>query len=550
MTGLLVAVRADASREIGTGHVMRCLSLAEGLAQEGAQVFFISRGHPGNVNREIEKRGFEVRDLPPGTRRSETQPGDDADSYLGWLGVPRERDARECIEALGDDRPEWLVVDHYALDASWEVMLRPSVGNIFVIDDLANRPHDCDVLLDQGVAEGGSRRWHDRVPAHCTRLLGPRFALLRADFGRARRRLRQRDGTIGRVLVTFGGVDAANLTGRTLDALRDRALADLAVDVVVGAGNPNFEALQLQAKALAGVSLYRGVDDMAELMARADVAFGAGGATTWEMLCMGLPAIIVTAARNQRPSTQFLHDNGYVTWLGDAEHVGTDSIRTALLRAMNDAQGNRDMERLGRDLVDGNGVGRIAGILCHGMRCADLKVRRASPDDRELFWDWVNDPDVRANAFNRESIPWAAHERWYDRKLDDAETVLLVVESAYGPLGQVRFEKSGGGFVVSYSLGRQFRGKGTGRPMLARAIGYFRELRDDALIAETLSGNHASARIFERLGFVEVDAERTGSRRFRLDAGRLPREVRQGSPEDDDRVSTPGSGSTNAHSLS
>ena len=549
MKGMRIAVRADASRDIGTGHVMRCLSLAAALAQRGARVYFVTRRHPGNLNREIEARGFCVRELPPASDSDDLGHGaDDADGYLGWLGVGRERDARDTLEVIGEDRPDWLVVDHYALGHTWEARLRSRVANILVIDELANRSHDCDVLLDQSVASGGMRRWDELVPPHCTRLVGPGFALLRDEFRRARDHLKPRDGTVRRLVVSFGGVDAANLTGRTLEALHAPALAHLSVDVVVGARNPHLAALREQAAGLADVCLHCGVEDMAELMARADLAIGAGGVTTWEMLCLGLPTLIVTAASNQRPSTRALHEDGYVTWLGDESFVSADSMRMALLRAVDDAAGNRDKQNLGLNLVDGRGTYRVAEFLSRGVPSDELTIRRARPDDCILYRDWVNDPEVRANAFNPAPIPREVHERWYCERMEDPGSFLFVVEFERGPVGQVRFERGETGFCISYSLGRQFRGRGMGRPFLAKAISHFREISDAALVAETLSSNRASARIFERLGFSEIDPVRPGSRRFRLGAGRPAKDWSEPSEGDEGNDSSSVVGSPNRDS--
>lgn len=514
MTRLSVAVRADASSRIGSGHIMRCLALAEGLTRRGAHVIFLSRAHAGHINDEIRQRGFEVHELPAGGEAG------GSGSYAGWLGVDPERDAGESIDALGGERTDWLIVDHYALDRSWEEMLRPRVGNILVIDDLADRSHSCEVLVDQGFVPEPWRRYDGLVPPRCTRLLGTDYALLRPEFAAARARLSLWDGTVRRVLVSFGGPDADDMTGRALDALDHPDLAHLEVDVVVGASNANLPTLRRRAADRAVVRLHVNTPDMAGLMSRADLALGAGGTTTWERLCLGLPSLVVTVAVNQEASIAALHEADCVIWLGTPEKATVEKIREAVRDATDDPEANRARRRRGMELVDGEGSERVADIVTAGVPPQHWRVRKAEDKDCALFWDWVNDVETRRNAFHPDAIPWADHEHWYYAKLADEQTLLLVAEADVGPIGQVRFEPSDDGYVISYSLGPQFRRLGLGRPLLDCAVRRFRGKCSGTLIGETVEGNPASARVFERLGFVEVEPRRPGSRRFELNTDR------------------------------
>ena len=199
-----VVFRVDASTKMGSGHVMRCLTLAEELEKNGSDVSFISRAHEGNLNYLIFKREFQVHELQNSIFSESSIKSIKADNYYVWLGVTEDKDAQETIKAIGIDKPDWLIVDHYALSEKWEKTVRPYVKNIMVIDDLANRSHDCDLLLDQNWFENMGNRYEGLVPAGCTKLLGPEYALLRPEFSEARKSLKQRNGKVDKIFVFFG----------------------------------------------------------------------------------------------------------------------------------------------------------------------------------------------------------------------------------------------------------------------------------------------------------------------------------------------------------
>src|SRR5207244_2861084 len=289
---MTIAFRTDCGTRIGTGHVRRCLTLAEELRRRGARVVFISREQPGDLISLTARSGFETLRLPFIGGASERDEG-----HAAWLGVPQAVDAESTIAALNGLKPDWLVVDHYAINAEWEKALRPAVNRILVIDDLADRDHDCDALLDQNYfgADTASRYDH-HLPETCIRLLGPVFALLQPHYAVIRSALPPRDGYIRRILIFFGGSDQTNETAKVLTALSHPSLMHLAVDVVLGSNHPNPEGVRTLVAARANTILHGELRSLAGLMARADLAVGAAGATTWERLSVGLPSIIVTIA--------------------------------------------------------------------------------------------------------------------------------------------------------------------------------------------------------------------------------------------------------------
>lgn len=364
--------RADASGFMGTGHVTRCATLAETLQARGAQTTFVCREFPGNLIAPLREKAA-VRVLPAPIQSTPVT-GDD---YAVWLGVPESTDAHETTAALHGDRPDWLVVDHYALGTEWEQQLRPHVGRLLVIDDLANRSHECDALLDQNYSDEGEGRHRGLVPGHSRLLVGPRYALLASAYASHRGTQPARVGTIRRVLVYFGGSDPFNLSGPTLTVLSEPEFSHLAVDLVVGMNHPQREALERQATGRPGTCVHGSRPHLADLMVSADLAIGAGGMSTWERMCLGLPALVVSLAENQRPTCEALAAAGLIQYAGDAGSVGVTQIRDALGSLIEDRDHLAALSSRGQLLVDGHGASRVADFMLG--RPADLtRARDAS----------------------------------------------------------------------------------------------------------------------------------------------------------------------------
>ena len=513
----MVIFRTDASVRIGSGHVMRCLTLAEQFRQTGADVRFVTHKYEGNLNELIRGEGFKFYELSSNDNHQSNQScGGSRAEHASWLGTSQKQDALETIDVLKDIKPDWLIVDHYALDETWEQMLRPYVRNIMVIDDLADRKHDCDILLDQNYVSDQHNRYADLVLPSCTMLLGPEYALLRKEFSEARKKLKKRDGSVRHVFVFFGGVDPDNITGKSLEALSDSELSHLEVDVVVGAANQHQKIISRLVNDRSNTSLHVQVKNIAALMARADLALCAGGTTTWERLCLGLSSIVVTVADNQVRFTRDLHNDGLLWWLGSSKDVGVAEISEALKYAVQDTQINRQKSNKGMNVVDGKGVERVIQMLMQGPDPNKLQVRRTVDADCELFWHWANDPEVRKNAFTSDSIPWETHKAWFSAVLQDHDTTAYVIECDKSPIGQVRFERKRGHYLISYSLARQYRGMGLGEELLKVAIETFKNCQCFTLKAEVKADNVASNKIFEKLGFSEEHPIQEGRRLFQL----------------------------------
>ena len=508
-----VVFRVDASTRMGIGHFMRCLTLAEALRERGVQTRFICREHTGNLIALLQQKAIPVTALP--ARAINDISGED---YAAWLGVTQTEDAEQTIETLSGERPDWLVVDHYGLDVEWEQRLRPHASKLMVIDDLANRCHDCDVLLDQNYSVVGEQRYAGLVPDTCKLLVGPRYALLRPEYATYRKTLRARNGQVRRVLLFFGGCDPQNATGMALEVLSHPDLKHLDVDVVIGANNPNREALERQSRERPQTTIYGLRPYLADLMAQADLAIGAGGATTWERMCLGLPTIVISIAENQRPASEALAKAKLIYFAGHFSRIKTDQLAQLLKRYCYDAENLTELSTQNQLQVDGLGTLRLVEVLCPSD-INEIRLRPASDEDIVGYYNWANDPAVRKHAVNTSAISWATHQAWFASKLHDVNSQLFVLEAAGLPVGQIRFDKEGGEAHVDYSLDPIVRGRGWGLRLLALGIDRVRQIEPVKLRAEVKAGNEVSAAVFLRNGFTETSNVSAGYRSFYRDTG-------------------------------
>lgn len=319
-----VAFRADASLQIGTGHVMRSLTLADALCARGAQSTFICRPHAGHLLDLVEQRGHRAIALAA-TDDAFTAPADP--SHAKWLGTDWASDAEQTRQALGDQVVDWLVVDHYALDCHWEQALRPHTRRIMTIDDLADRPHDCDLLLDQNLGRQ-AKDYRGLLSRHTQTLIGPAYALLRPEFAQWREHSLQRRAQpqLKNLLITMGGVDQINATGQVLNALTHCELpADLRITVVMGPTAPCLAQVQAQAAAMPRpTQVLSGVSNMAQLMAESDFCIGAAGSTSWERCCLGLPTVQLVLAANQKDASSALTEMSAALSINFSTQLTTD----------------------------------------------------------------------------------------------------------------------------------------------------------------------------------------------------------------------------------
>ena len=338
-----VVIRVDASHIIGTGHVMRCLILAQTLQNNGAEVQFICRKHERNLIDKICSTGFHTFEL----ELTDEKEVDNKLAYTSWLGATQQKDVDECINILKDKKTDWLIVDHYSLDEYWQKSLKPYYKKLMVIDDLADRQFDCDILLNQNLGST-KEQYKNRVPKSCELLLGCEYALLRPEFSKLRGQAlekRKKTKEIKNILISMGGGENKII----YDILKQ---LDSRFNVVVVLGK-NFLFNKKVQSYVDGknIKIIMETDNMAKLMLDADLAIGAGGSTSWERCCLGLPTIVFMIADNQREVVKNLEQLGAV--------IVAENLKEDLQLIMRDIDLWKRMSNKAQEICDGLGVHRI-----------------------------------------------------------------------------------------------------------------------------------------------------------------------------------------------
>ena len=503
-----VAFRVDASNEIGSGHVMRCLTLANILRERGAECLFICREHPGNMLEWIRKQGFIVIALP--VYKGKVNFVDEAKerplTHAVWLGSDWQMDAQQTKIALGGAIVDWLIVDHYAIDERWETSLDSNCRKIMVIDDLADRVHNCELLIDQNLVPNKECRYNGKTPNHCVTLIGPKYALLQPQYAKLHSCTSHRTGLVRRMLVYFGGADEYNLTGKTVSAFIRIGRSDIKLDVVVNHSSPYFLGIQQMIVGHTNVTLNCDLPSLAKIMSQSDLAIGACGATTWERCCLGLPTLVVTLAENQKLIATELNRLGVINLLGHKDQVD----ETELMRSMNEylnKELNPEWSELCKNMVDGLGAKRVASVLMLNSE-TKLKARAAKQDDELLYLQWANDKLVRQNAFSSAMIENSNHNKWFKERINKNENFqLFVIETEDGiALGQVRFERTKEGWEIDYSLDAKMRGQGLAKSIVKTAIEIMKTRTEKVLLIGRVKYNNLnSQKVFKHLNFKNIN---------------------------------------------
>ena len=331
----VVLIRADANMSIGTGHVMRCAALGMRLLKHGTIVHFVCAGLPDSLAEWLRIHGFRLTVIP----ESEIINGQDDFEATGRV-------------ALRLGKVDLVVVDHYGLDRQWETEMRQYCRRIFVIDDLADRNHDCDLLLDQNFHENAEQRYSGRVPVNARQFLGPKYALLREEFNRPDLG-RVRSGSINRLLIFFGGTDPGAQTIKLISALKYLGEEAPSASIVLGPMNPYKKSVLADTRGLVGVTVIESTDRISALMSEADLAIGTCGIAAWERCALGLPCLVVITADNQREDAEILHRLGAIRNLGNAEAVSASDWAREILLTMRDAARLQAMSLAAYAVMDG-----------------------------------------------------------------------------------------------------------------------------------------------------------------------------------------------------
>lgn len=498
-----VCIRADSSYSIGSGHVMRCLTLARLLQATGSDIYFLSRNLNGNLNAYIKAQGFNLLELAAPDIPLKTSA--DSLDYRQWLAVPMTQELKESRRLLTELGPwDLLILDHYSLGSEWEQEMQPLCEKIMVIDDLHDREHSCDLLLDQNLSQNEVDAYQGLVPLPCTMLLGPHYSLLRDEFKLLRAKMQLRQGVVKKVLVYFGGSDIPGMTMMTLRALSACNRGIDQVDIILGNNNKDAQAIEDMCAGLSGFVLHHVVNNMAQLMLDADLAIGAGGSSQWERCCMGLPSLVVSLAENQTTIAENLAENGIITYLGTAEGLSQDSLQEAIEDLLATPIRVAQLSSRSAALVDGMGGERVIKTLIDiaGIEC-EIRLREVENTDIDWIYYWQNQPGIRIYSRNKNAPTWDEHERWFSTIATQCVWFRIICIKDY-PVGMIRLsrKKHGNAHEISILINQEFHGLGIATHALA---GCLRDNSQYSIYAFIEAENIASIRLFESNGFCKAD---------------------------------------------
>ncbi len=496
------AFRVDSSPKIGMGHLMRCLALASGLKKRGFECYFICRDFVGNGAHHIVSNGFELVLLS----------NDEVALNTSWLGVSVERDIEDTIQVISNKPADWLIVDHYNIDQQWEGALRSEFSGlrIMVIDDLVDKKHDCDILLDQTYVRK-RQDYAKLVPKQAEFCLGTDYALLRSEFSELRKNIvakRKPANDICHVLVTLGAGDSRQAL-RVIGEVFKNLAGKYIFSATVITGDTPEEFLTDYNLPSHDIKCLKFSNKMASEMSKADFVIGAGGGTSWERCCLGLPTVVLTMADNQIEIAKILHEKK----AGISVHTNVAEITAAAELLFEDQELRAQMQKNAASLCNGNGVARMVDKII----ASSFVFEKATSSDAQFIYD-ARYADNASQFYRNKNVPgFEDHVSWLDNAIVDENRVLACISVGAGKIAHVRLDrdsKNSNRGEIGICLAREWRGRGIGLSVLNASNIYFARLGFVSIDAEVHESNVASTYIFEQAGYVHVSTDNDGFMRY------------------------------------
>ena len=492
-------IRADADSQIGTGHIMRCIALAQAWQDRGGEVTFISRCDSEPLKQRINDEGFILISMD--------------------RICPDPSDIKNTLSILKNDTTDqqtWLVLDGYHFTPDYQKAIRDAGMHLLIIDDMNHLPHyHADILFNQNIHAPD-------LTYHCdkdtTLLMGTRYVLLRREFLKYRNFKRQIPDRAKNILVTLGGADPDNVTLKVIEALKLLDEPDITVRIIIGPANPHQEILhQAIASARFEAELLINPPNIPELMAWADLAVSAAGSTCWELMFMALPSIILVLAENQSAVAKYLMDRKTVVNLGWMSECTREDINYACKSLIRDNVFRKHLSAQSRMLISGHG----SSLVVESIQRGSLNLRDVTDIDRELIWHWANEEETREASYSQAQISWNEHVRWFDSvRRQKNHRFFIADDGRKKPIGQIRFEIDNKEAIISFSVSPEARRRGYGKEILFKAVTkIFNETNIEQVSAYVKSDNEASLRVFQKAGFntvEEVDISGVNSRKMIL----------------------------------
>lgn len=476
---LLIA--ADCGTQIGTGHVMRCLAIAQSWKRYGGEAtFFLPEGSPG-IEERVRTEGFLFHTFPQ------------ADF------------ASSVVKGVTSIKPVVTVLDGYQFRASEQSSLSSAGLAVMTIDDYGHAAeYPVRWVLNQNV--GAQPETYTKRNSDTRLLLGPEYALLRHEFLPWLGWKRQIPEKAGKVLVTIGGSDPNNLSLKILEGMAVLSRPELQVVMVVGGSNPHLQALQSATKRLQiSIRIVQNALDMPALMAWADIAVSAAGGTSYELCYMGVPSLLFVVADNQRGVAEHLSRLSAAVHAGMARDFAHEKFIRQLSSLIDSVDQRQTISNRACALVDGVGTERVRAALVD----REINLRSAAESDCQQLFSWANDPAVRSASFHSDPVVWENHQQWFARKLCDPQSIIYIGEThASEPMGQVRFHIIEKRATLSVVVAPKFRGAGWGRELIALSVRILMRTHPvRAVDAFVKPGNLSSIRLFESAGFRRTGTE-------------------------------------------
>lgn len=474
-----IAFRVEANAEIGVGHFMRCLALAEGWRNRKGHCCFIMSSIPKALKSKLDIERIRMFQIP---------------TKAGSVD-----DAKATLQIAAKIRPSWLIADGYCFTTIFQKAIRHLGTRLVLIDDFGQlKEYDSDLIIDQNL--GTDETFYRHRGSNTKLLLGPRYTMLRKEFLKYRNTPKAVTQTAKKILLTIGGGDAQNFTSKVLKAINQSDLDGIELFVIAGPANPHIDTLKKEIQNFkVPVQLFVNPKEISKIMSQIDVAISSAGTTALQLAFLGVPTMVITLAENQKRVAEGLVKFGAVETLGSIDKVSGRKIQKALKNLLTDFQKRIEMSKRAQALNDGYGVDRILNHL----NVKAVKVRNAEPGDCKLIWQWANDPEIRNASFLQNPISWQQHVTWFKEALKNPKLhFYIIMNHKKTAMGSVRFEITGREATISASLSSQFRNKGYGVPALRESVRHFFRTSSVKLVhAYIKPENEVSIQAFKNAGF-------------------------------------------------
>ena len=512
-------MRCDSSSKIGNGHIIRCRSLARELKKINMNPIFICRELNGN-SIHLLNREFKVIKL---LNKDKFFKENEKIDYSNWIGCSQDFDAKETLIRLEQNKiytASHIIIDHYALDIKWEKIIKEENEfnsffdkndlKIVVIDDLFNRKHICDILIDQTFTSFKPiDKYQDLTPQNCIRLLGPSYSMIDATYKKFSKTIHERR-SLNRFVIYFGANDIDNYTLKTLRVLYKK-YSFCFLDVVIKKNHVTYTQINEIAKSNQNIKLHSELDSLASLFSKADLAIGAGGSSTWERILLGLPSIVIPIAKNQKYLCSRLEKIGVIL-----VKKKEDDLQQWIYQSINSIEKSfKNIENLCQFLIDEFGTRRICNLLSNEK--IRISLRCIKSQDKSILFKLANDIDVRENSFNKKEISIEEHKKWFEKSFNSKDSIIYLAFCQHNsPIGQIRFDIKDKLAILDFSIEKSVRGKGLGYILVIEGIKkILKENKNFNIIeANVVKSNIASIGIFRRIGFSEDLSKLNNTIRF------------------------------------